>query len=79
MGREYDLACFTNAFPVLNQHIVYDFEPCDNDQILQVTAFSYTVVFIWFPLLKVWPSATYFENLLCSGFFDLSVSLWVDI
>lgn len=36
MSREYDLACFKNSFPVLNQHIVYEFEPCDNDQILQV-------------------------------------------
>jgi len=36
MSRDYDLACFTNAFPVLEQHIVYEFEPCDNDQIFQV-------------------------------------------
>jgi len=36
MSRDYDLACFSAAFPILNQHIVYDFEPCDNDQVLQV-------------------------------------------
>ena len=42
MSREYDLACFKNSFPVLNQHIVYEFEPCDNDQILQVIAVART-------------------------------------
>ena len=30
------MACFVNAFPILNQHITYDFEPCDNDVITTV-------------------------------------------
>ncbi|EFX63362.1 hypothetical protein DAPPUDRAFT_335571 [Daphnia pulex] len=36
ISRDYDLACFVDAFPILNQHITYDFEPCDNDVITTV-------------------------------------------
>ncbi|EFX73637.1 hypothetical protein DAPPUDRAFT_57919, partial [Daphnia pulex] len=36
INRDYDLACFVDAFPILNQHITYDFEPCDNDVITTV-------------------------------------------
>ena len=38
INRDYDLACFVNAFPILNQHITYDFEPCDNDTVVTVRA-----------------------------------------
>jgi hypothetical protein len=30
------LACFVSAFPILSQHITYDFEPSDNDTIATV-------------------------------------------
>lgn len=36
ISRDYDLACFVDAFPILSQHIIYDFEPCDNDVIVTV-------------------------------------------
>lgn len=36
ISRDYDLACFVGAFPILSQHITYDFEPSDNDTIATV-------------------------------------------
>ena len=36
INRDHDLACYVEAFPVLKQHITYDFEPCDNDNVTQV-------------------------------------------
>lgn len=36
INRDYDLACFVDAFPILNQHITYEFEPCDNDTVFTV-------------------------------------------
>lgn len=38
LTREYNLQCCYLYYPVLKQHIQYDFEPCDNDPIEHVTA-----------------------------------------
>lgn len=33
LTREYNIQCCCLYYPVLKQHIQYDFEPCDNDPI----------------------------------------------
>ncbi|XP_037940718.1 protein nervous wreck isoform X4 [Teleopsis dalmanni] len=38
LTREYNLQCCYLFYPVLKQHIQYDFEPCDNDPVHKVTA-----------------------------------------
>ncbi|XP_028900236.1 protein nervous wreck isoform X10 [Zeugodacus cucurbitae] len=37
LTREYNLQCCYLFYPVLKQHIQYDFEPCDNDPIRKIT------------------------------------------
>ncbi|XP_023704250.1 protein nervous wreck isoform X6 [Cryptotermes secundus] len=38
LTRDYNLQCVYLFYPVLKQHIQYEFEPCDNDTIDKVTA-----------------------------------------
>lgn len=38
LTREYNMQCVYLYYPVLKQHIQYDFEPCDNDTIDRITA-----------------------------------------
>jgi hypothetical protein len=38
LTREYNLQCLYLFYPVLKQHIHYEFEPCDNDTVDKVTA-----------------------------------------
>lgn len=38
LTREYNLQCCYLYYPVLKQHIQYEFEPCDNDPTDQITA-----------------------------------------
>lgn len=38
LTREYNVQCCYLFYPVLKQHIQYDFEPCDNDNITKITA-----------------------------------------
>ncbi|XP_012226527.1 protein nervous wreck isoform X2 [Linepithema humile] len=38
LTREYNIQCCCLYYPVLKQHIQYDFERCDNDQVERVTA-----------------------------------------
>lgn len=38
LTREYNLQCCYLYYPVLKQHIQYDFEPCDNDPVDHITA-----------------------------------------
>lgn len=38
LTREYNLQCCYLYYPVLKQHIQYDFEPCDNDPITAIMA-----------------------------------------
>ncbi|XP_060519940.1 protein nervous wreck isoform X3 [Cylas formicarius] len=38
LTREYNLQCCYLYYPVLKQHIQYEFEPCDNDPVDHVTA-----------------------------------------
>ncbi|XP_037811961.1 protein nervous wreck isoform X2 [Lucilia sericata] len=37
LTREYNLQCCYLFYPVLKQHIQYEFEPCDNDPVRKVT------------------------------------------
>lgn len=37
LTREYNIQCCYLYYPVLKQHIQYDFVPCDNDPIDKVT------------------------------------------
>ena len=38
LTREYNLNCCYLYYPVLKQHIQYEFEPCDNDPVRKITA-----------------------------------------
>ncbi|XP_075230266.1 FCH and double SH3 domains nervous wreck [Lycorma delicatula] len=38
LSRDYNLQCVYLYYPVLKQHIQYEFEPCDNDTVEKVTA-----------------------------------------
>lgn len=38
LTREYNLQCLYLYYPVLKQHIQYEFDPCDNDQVRKITA-----------------------------------------
>ncbi|XP_055624685.1 protein nervous wreck isoform X2 [Toxorhynchites rutilus septentrionalis] len=38
LTREYNLQCCYLYYPVLKQHIQYEFEPCDNDPVRTITA-----------------------------------------
>lgn len=38
LTREYNLQCCYLYYPVLKQHIQYEFEPCDDDHVDHVTA-----------------------------------------
>ncbi|KAI5730318.1 hypothetical protein M8J76_012361 [Diaphorina citri] len=38
LTREYNMQCIYLYYPVLKQHIQYEFEPCDNDTIDRITA-----------------------------------------
>ncbi|XP_017781110.1 PREDICTED: F-BAR and double SH3 domains protein 2 isoform X2 [Nicrophorus vespilloides] len=38
LTREYNLQCIYLYYPVLKQHIQYDYEPCDNDPVELITA-----------------------------------------
>ncbi|KAG8335699.1 F-BAR and double SH3 domains protein 2 [Homalodisca vitripennis] len=38
LSRDYNIQCVYLFYPVLKQHITYDFEPCDNDTIDKITA-----------------------------------------
>ncbi|XP_076681488.1 protein nervous wreck isoform X1 [Andrena cerasifolii] len=38
LTREYNIQCCCLYYPVLKQHIQYDFEPCDNDPVERITA-----------------------------------------
>lgn len=33
LSREYNIQCCNLYYPVLKQHIQYEFDPCDNDQV----------------------------------------------
>ncbi|XP_069364649.1 protein nervous wreck isoform X2 [Maniola hyperantus] len=43
LTREYNLQCLYLYYPVLKQHIQYEFEPCDNDPVDTVTMDQDTV------------------------------------
>ncbi|KAK4877431.1 hypothetical protein RN001_009937 [Aquatica leii] len=38
LTREYNLQCCYLYYPVLKQHVQYDFEPCDSDPVEHITA-----------------------------------------
>ncbi|XP_011498975.1 PREDICTED: FCH and double SH3 domains protein 2 [Ceratosolen solmsi marchali] len=38
LTREYNIQCCCLYYPVLKQHIQYEYEPCDNDQVDRITA-----------------------------------------
>lgn len=38
LTREYNLQCCYLYYPVLKQHIHYEYEPCDNDKVTKITA-----------------------------------------
>ncbi|XP_073974020.1 FCH and double SH3 domains nervous wreck isoform X2 [Rhodnius prolixus] len=38
LSRDYNLQCVYLYYPVLKQHIQYEFEPCDNDTVSKVSA-----------------------------------------
>lgn len=38
LTRDYNVQCLYLLYPVLKQHIQYEYEPCDNDQVTKITA-----------------------------------------
>lgn len=38
LTREYNLQCIYLYYPVLKQHVQYEFEPCDNDPVNRISA-----------------------------------------
>ncbi|KAL0851821.1 hypothetical protein ABMA28_000126 [Loxostege sticticalis] len=44
LTREYNLQCLYLYYPVLKQHIQYEFEPCDNDPVDMVTMEQESVI-----------------------------------
>lgn len=38
LTREYNVQCLYLLYPVLKQHIQYEYEPCDNDPVTKITA-----------------------------------------
>lgn len=44
LTREYNLQCCYLFYPVLKQHIQYEYEPCDNDPVRKITAEHETVL-----------------------------------
>uniref|UniRef100_A0A8D8YCV8 F-BAR and double SH3 domains protein 2 n=1 Tax=Cacopsylla melanoneura TaxID=428564 RepID=A0A8D8YCV8_9HEMI len=54
LTREYNMQCVYLYYPVLKQHIQYEFEPCDNDTIDRITADHPNVVTILSQQAKRW-------------------------
>lgn len=43
LTREYNIQCCCLYYPVLKQHIQYDFERCDNDPVERFVDYFYIV------------------------------------
>ncbi|KAL0279947.1 UNVERIFIED_CONTAM: hypothetical protein PYX00_001390 [Menopon gallinae] len=56
LSREYNLQCIYLYYPVLKQHIQYEFEPCDNDPIDKITAEHSSAVITLSKEAKRWAS-----------------------
>nr|CAD7451456.1 unnamed protein product [Timema bartmani] len=63
MTREYNLQCLYLFYPVLKQHIQYEFEPCDNDTISRITAEHPSVVQSLGKEAKRWATRISRENI----------------
>lgn len=62
MTREYNLQCVYLYYPVLKQHIQYEFEPCDNDPIEKITAEHSSAVVTLSKEAKRWATKIGREN-----------------
>ncbi|PSN33878.1 hypothetical protein C0J52_19417 [Blattella germanica] len=62
LTRDYNLQCVYLFYPVLKQHIQYDFEPCDNDTIDKVTAEHASAVVTLSKEAKRWAARIGREN-----------------
>lgn len=62
LTREYNIQCCYLFYPVLKQHIQYEFEPCDNDPVRKVTADIDTVADILNSEGKRWAAKVAREN-----------------
>nr|CAD7424609.1 unnamed protein product [Timema monikensis] len=63
LTREYNLQCLYLFYPVLKQHIQYEFEPCDNDTISRITAEHPSVVQSLSKEAKRWATRISRENI----------------
>lgn len=54
MSREYNMQCVYLFYPVLKQHVQYQFEPCDGDTIDHISADHGGVVTILSQAAKRW-------------------------
>jgi len=48
LTREYNIQCCCLYYPVLKQHIQYEFEPCDNDPIDRFVTYLYIVKHLYY-------------------------------
>ncbi|KAK6628801.1 hypothetical protein RUM43_002617 [Polyplax serrata] len=62
LTREYNLQCVYLYYPVLKQHIQYDFEPCDNDPVDKITAEHSSAVVTLSKEAKRWATKIGREN-----------------
>lgn len=62
LSRDYNLQCVYLYYPVLKQHIQYDYEPCDNDPVDKVTAEHSSAVITLSKEAKRWATKIGREN-----------------
>ena len=62
LSRDYNLQCVYLYYPVLKQHIQYDFEPCDNDTVDKITADHTSAVATLSKEAKRWATRIAREN-----------------
>lgn len=62
LSREYNLQCVYLYYPVLKQHIQYEFEPCDNDPVDKITAEHSSAVITLSKEAKRWATKIGREN-----------------
>lgn len=62
LSRDYNLQCVYLYYPVLKQHIQYEFEPCDDDTVEKITADHTSAVSTLSKEAKRWATRIAREN-----------------
>ncbi|XP_072161676.1 protein nervous wreck isoform X2 [Bemisia tabaci] len=62
LSRDYNMQCVYLYYPVLKQHIQYEFEACDNDTVDRITADHSSVVSVLSKEARRWATRVHREN-----------------